>query len=875
MVDVLIRGFVRFLLFLRYRITVKGLFELAPKDPRGILILPNHPALIEPIILLSNIARRFQTGVLADREQIDRPVIRTLAKRIRVKALADPGKERDAKAQIQRLVDEVISELNQGHVFVLYPAGRIYRQKFEDLGGNSAVETILRACPDIRVVLARTEGLWGSAFSRANGKAPSVVEALKRGVRGMLASGIFFMPRRKVTLTFHEPTDFPRDAERNALNRYLERFFNENATGNTYVPYSIFESGGTRLLPEPSVGRDRTRALEVPAATREIVIAHLRKITGVSTISPEMRLAMELGLDSLARVELQAFVESEFGFPQSDGDAFDTVQDVLLAACGEGSHKVREDLKPVQKAWFDDITKERLSVAEGETITEAFLNAAANRLNRVVIADQSSGARTYREIITAIFVLRSEIRRMKGDYVGLMLPASVAAVLAYLAILFAGKTPVMLNFTTGPRGVSHAVDALRVEQIISARKLITKLKNEGFGEATALLGKMLFLDELVPTIPFRRKLKAAIYARFFWRSLGRVRCPETIAVLFTSGSENVPKAVPLTSRNILTNDRDVLDKITINQDDSLLAMLPPFHSFGLTVDLVLPLITGLRTVYYNNPTESAKLAAHIEQYQVTILVGTPTFLGGIVHAAREGQLDTLRLAVTGAEQCPPRVYDALESRCPNTVVIEGYGITECSPVVSVNIPGRQVRGTIGEAVGSLEIAIVNPEGFEPIATGERGLLLVRGLSVFSGYLHYEGPSPFVDYDGKSWYKTGDLVRVDDRGILTFAGRMKRFIKLGGEMISLPAIEAVLESAFPTKEGTEGPVLAVECASGEHPELVLFTTVDIEREVVNRAIREGGLSPLHSIRRIVRLESIPVLGTGKTDYRTLKAMLGAA
>ena len=228
---------------------------------------------------------------------------------------------------------------------------------------------------------------------------------------------------------------------------------------------------------------------------------------------------------------------------------------------------------------------------------------------------------------------------------------------------------------------------------------------------------------------------------------------------------------------------------------------------------MLPLLTGLRAVYHNNPMESAKLAAHIEQYQVSILVGTPTFLGGIVNAAKPGQLDTLRLAVTGAEQCPPRVYDALATRCPKTTVIEGYGITECSPVVSVNVPGREVRGTIGEVVSSLESVVVEPERFEPVTPGTRGLLLVRGPSVFAGYLHYDGESPFVEFDGKLWYKTGDLVSLDERGNLTFCGRMKRFIKLGGEMISLPAIESVLERVFPTAEDQEGPSLAVECAPG--------------------------------------------------------------
>jgi long-chain-fatty-acid--[acyl-carrier-protein] ligase len=171
----------------------------------------------------------------------------------------------------------------------------------------------------------------------------------------------------------------------------------------------------------------------------------------------------------------------------------------------------------------------------------------------------------------------------------------------------------------------------------------------------------------------------------------------------------------------------------------------------------------------------------------------------------------------------------------------------------------------------VEAVIVDPERLEPVAAGERGLLLVRGKSVFDGYLRFDGELPFLQYAGKQWYRTGDLVRENEQGNLVFCGRMKRFIKLGGEMISLPAIESVLTRAFGTS-GDEGPALAVEATAGEHPELVLFTTIALEREAVNRCLRDAGLSPLHNIREVRKLDEIPLLGTGKTDYRSLKAQL---
>jgi long-chain-fatty-acid--[acyl-carrier-protein] ligase len=262
----------------------------------------------------------------------------------------------------------------------------------------------------------------------------------------------------------------------------------------------------------------------------------------------------------------------------------------------------------------------------------------------------------------------------------------------------------------------------------------------------------------------------------------------------------------------------------------------------------------------------------IEAYRVTLLIGTPTLLNGIVRASTKEQLSSLRLAVTGAEKCPEKVYTALKQRCSNAVVLEGYGVTECSPIISLNDENDPRPLTLGKVLPSLEYLLVDSQSGKPIMGAGTGILLVRGPSVFSSYLGPTSAVPFVSAQGKQWYSTGDIVSVDNDGLLTFCARLKRFVKLGGEMISLPAIEAVLESHFASD--TDKPVLAVEATADEyHPELVLFTSLDIDREIANRRIRNAGLSGLHNIRRVVKLEQIPTLGTGKTDYRALKTILG--
>ena len=877
MLELFLAFAIRNLLRLRYRITLRGLDRIAPRDERGLLFLPNHPALIDPVILMTVLWPRFRPRVLADRAQVDRPGLRFLARRVRAIEMADMTKDgRVAGAQVEAVIQACGAALYAGDALLLYPAGRLYRQRLEDLGGNSAVEQLLRAVPEVRVVLVRTSGLWGSSFSRASGKQPELLPALRHGLWGLVKSGIFLAPRREVAIEFVEPMDLPRTAGRPVINRYLEDFYNHGALGATYVPYSLWERGGVRPVPEPVVGGETSRTPRIPAATREAVTEHLREVSGVTPTDDRQRLARDLGLDSLARVELQIWIEEEFGYPQAESDALETVGDVMRAALGEPVGAGPAEPRPVDRAWFEATAPARRppTVPPGSGVPEVFLAMVRRCPSHVVIADQQSGTRTYRDLATVLLLLRPAFEQLPGEFVGIMLPASVAASVATLAALFAGKTPVMINWTTGPRGVRHAIELLGVRAVITARALVARLESEGFGDVPGFRERMLYLDDVAGRFSQVARLAAALRARLgLFGPLSRAHVPEIAAVLFTSGSEGLPKAVPLTHQNLLTNIRDALAVFRLGPDDALLGILPPFHSFGLTVGTLLPVLSGLRTVYHVNPNDSASLASLLEAYRVTAAVGTPTFVGGIARAAREGQLSTLRIAVTGAERCPPHVYDAVEKACPQLKVLEGYGITECSPIVSCNPPERPRRGTIGEPLPSVVRAVVDPESGEPTPVGERGMLLVRGPSVFGGYLRYDGPSPFVSHAGQQWYRTGDLVSEDADGVLTFRGRLKRFVKIAGEMIPLPAIEAALEAGLQPSGSLDGPCLAVETTADlEHPELVLFTTLAVDRESVNRVLHEAGLSPLHNVRRVVHLDALPRLGTGKTDYPALKALL---
>lgn len=864
----------RGILALRYRIRVKGAAAVRQRGTRGILFLPNHPALIDPVILIARLHGRFGVRPLALEDQIGAPLVHAMANLIGVLRVPVPSElEQGSIKEVQHSIDLCIEALKQGENVLLYPAGRLMRQRLETLGGVSAAHRIIAELPDIRVVLVRTTGLWGSSFGWARGTPPRLESGLFGHLRQILASGVFFVPKRDVRVELAEPDDLPRHAERRDLNAYLDRFYNHVSPPALYVPYSLWEKGGARELAEPkrSTGPNVTDA---PAATRQIVLAHLHEATGIDNLNDDQELARDLGLDSLATTEILLWLEKEFAVSVPGVEAVRTVGDLIMAACGGASAEATDvRITAPSAAWLTHLGKARVQIPEGESIQRVFLAQARRHPSQVIAADMQQGSRTYRDLITAIFALRPKIAALPGQYIGILLPASVAADTIFFATLFAGKTPVMINWTAGPRVVQLGLEMVGVQKVLTADLLLRRLSAQGI-ELASLGDRLVPLEKLTATIRWTEKLSAAIHARFSWRRLDRVKMTETAVVLFTSGSESLPKAVPLTHANLLTNIRDALSSFHIFHDDRFLGMLPPFHSFGLTGTVILPLLSGVKVVHHPNPNEVAALGKIIDNYRVTILLSTPTFLSNIIRGSTGSDLTSLRLCVTGAEKCPREIYDAVKRSCPQAVILEGYGITECSPIVAVMREDDTQPGTIGKPLPSVMAMVMNIDSQRPAAPGQTGMLLVRGPSIFAGYLNYTGPSPFETIDGKTWYRTGDLVKEDEQKRLTFMGRLTRFVKIGGEMVSLPAIEEVLMHAY-AQPDDKGPCLAVLSTPDEnHPELALFTIRPLERAQVNKTIQDAGLSGLHNIRIVRDITQIPVLGTGKADYRTLAQQLAA-
>jgi long-chain-fatty-acid--[acyl-carrier-protein] ligase len=729
----------------------------------------------------------------------------------------------------------------------------------------------LQAVPEANVVLVRTRGIWGSSLSYAyTGAAPPLLQRLLQGVGLLLANLLVFMPRRQVHITIEcvERKRLP-EPRREILNPWLEEWYNRGGPEKpTFVPYHFLFGPRTREFPaasdaaEPEIG-------EVKRETKQAVAEILAHKLGRSLTDEEQQAQVELdelGFDSLDRVEVARAVEQRFGF------ASDHVPENLGQLWAEAEGLVeREPPKPASPAWFQPRSGTQRVEAMGKTITEAFVNRALAQHGDMIAADDLSGAVTYGRLLVGVCLLTRQFARLPGENVGLLLPASVAADTAYMALLMAGKVPVVLNWTTGSNNLAHAVRLMTLSHVVTSRTFVDRIDIEIAGV------QFLYLEDLRKTVGKLELIRTLLQVRFLpgriRRRVPSVDPKQAAMVLFTSGSERAPKAVPLTHVNILSEMLATVPFVGLTQQESMLGFLPPFHSFGIAAGILLPLMGGMRVVHHPDPTDAAGLLRKIVAYRPSMLIGTPTFVGYVVERAKPGELDSLRLILVGAERCPRSLYESCRKVAPAALLLEGYGITECSPVVAMNRPAANRPGTVGQPLPELEVCTVDVETEDALPRGQRGVLWVSGPTVFPGYLGQDAPSPFRERHGRCWYVTGDLAEIDAEGYIHLAGRLQRFLKAGGEMISLPAMEEPFTRRYPPAE--EGPRVAIEGVETESGRrIVLFATEPVSLAEANALLQQEGFQGVMRLDEVRRLERLPLLGTGKIDYKELRAQLTA-
>jgi acyl-[acyl-carrier-protein]-phospholipid O-acyltransferase / long-chain-fatty-acid--[acyl-carrier-protein] ligase len=548
----------------------------------------------------------------------------------------------------------------------------------------------------------------------------------------------------------------------------------------------------------------------------------------------------------------------EFGEPLAPNDAdIATVQEQLLKL-GESCYSRRPALR-------------------GHLGAAAVRGLARDPFRTAVIDGMDDSALSRGKLLGAAAALSRLLRENFPDSrIGIVLPASKGGVVANLAVVLAGKVPVGLNFTSGHAALERAQEIAGLKVVISANAFSKRLPDFPWPE------HVLQLDELLPGLKMQIFLWwiAAVILPATWL-IRLLQIPQQgdhaeAVLLFTSGSSGDPKGVVLSHRNLIGNVSQFRAMLDAKREDLILASLPFFHSFGCTVTLWFPLIDGVRIVTYPNPLDSGKCAELIERHRVTIILAAPTFLRGYLRKAVREQMQSVRLTITGAEKLPRSLADAFAERFGKPVY-EGYGLTETSPVVSVNLPDpepdhsgdpvqpSQRAGSVGKMAPGIAAEIRDPDTGGKLALHELGMLWLRGPNIFEGYLHDAERTAEVLQDG--WLKTGDLGRVDEDGFLYIEGRLSRFSKIGGEMVPHETVEQKILAAL--KLGNEGErTLAVTSVidpqKGEA--LVLLSTVEIDQAQLRSDLHEAGVPNLWIPKTVQRVERIPVLATGKLDLR---------
>ena len=494
------------------------------------------------------------------------------------------------------------------------------------------------------------------------------------------------------------------------------------------------------------------------------------------------------------------------------------------------------------------------------SLTEQFVRTAKTHASKLAIIDRATGHRvTYKMALLRSLILSRKLEAYEPGFLGVMIPNSAGAMLTIIATLMSGRTPVMINYATGAaQNCATAQRRLAFRTIITSRALLEKIK-------CPVVEGMVFIEDLAANVSGASKLagllRASLPADRICRSINAGTLDETAVILFTSGSERDPKVVPLTHRNLIANIDGMHEVLEFGAKDVILANLPLFHVFGHNTNFWLPLVNGATVVTFPSPIEFRTISTIVREEKVTMMMGTPAFLTGYLQKSEPGDFATVRLPVTGADKCPEPLRLGFREK-HGIELLEGYGATETSPVISVNTPEHNRPGSVGRVLPNLQVRMEHYETGEECRTGEIGKILVKGESVMSAY--------FDDFEATTlrirhgWYDTGDMGYMDEDGYLWHVGRLGRFLKIAGEMVSLIQVENALEHVLPAEVG---------CAVVETPDalrgskIIAAVTAPVDERAVLKRMEEE-IARIALPRQFVVVPELPRMASGKIDYRSL-------
>ncbi|MGO9597177.1 MAG: AMP-binding protein [Isosphaeraceae bacterium] len=516
-----------------------------------------------------------------------------------------------------------------------------------------------------------------------------------------------------------------------------------------------------------------------------------------------------------------------------------------------------------------------------QSLGRALVDQVRRDPSKVAMCDGTGASLTYAEVLLRATVLGRHLARTVGDtpYVGVLLPPTVPSAVTNLALVLQGKIPVNLNYTCGVGMIDSSIRECGIRHVITSSRLLEKfhLKPEA---------KLLHLEDVRRQIGVVDKLTGALVSRLVRAGLLERLLPglvnddlDSIAtVIFTSGSTGDPKGVILTHRNVLSNVWQIANHIHLAADEVLLGILPFFHSFGYTITIWTALALGKKVVYHFNPLDARTIGKLCEEHKVTLIAGTPSFARIYARSCQASQFRSLTHLILGAEKLRPELYRQLAGWL-NIEPMEGYGTTELSPVVSVNLPqevvlrgGRKVHGnrpgTVGLPLPGTLLKTVEPETEANLPAGVEGVIAVKGPQVMVGYLNQPEATAKVLKDG--WYLTGDLGYVDQDGFLKITDRLSRFSKIAGEMVPHLGVESAIAECAGIDEDQIAVTSVPDARHGERL-CVLYTETGISPDEIHKALTASGIPRLWipSVRDFIPVAELPITGTGKLDLRRLR------
>jgi acyl-[acyl-carrier-protein]-phospholipid O-acyltransferase / long-chain-fatty-acid--[acyl-carrier-protein] ligase len=504
------------------------------------------------------------------------------------------------------------------------------------------------------------------------------------------------------------------------------------------------------------------------------------------------------------------------------------------------------------------------SKAGEETIFDGLIAARERFGDKEILEDPDRKPLTYTGLIRAAFVLGRKIAAMTepGERVGILLPSSAGVVVTYYGLHAHGRVPVMLNFTSGQNNIKAAIKAAGVKKVLCARRFVNQAKLEDLLDDLATVAEIVWLDDVRKTIGLPDKLYGLMAGLMPKQFRVKTEPSSPGVVLFTSGSFGAPKGVVLSQWNLVANCRQVAQHIDLKPEWVMFNPLPTFHCFGLTGGVLLPILHGMKAFQYPSPLHAKQIVELLPDVKASILFATDTFLNQYARVAAPDDFATLQFVVAGAEKVRPETHHLFNTRFHGLKLLEGYGATEAAPVVAVNHPDRNRPGTVGQMMPGMEWRIDPVDGIP-----DGGRLFLRGPNVMKGYLSADDPERVEPLAG-GWHDTGDIVDIDKDGYVSILGRIKRFAKIGGEMVSLTAVEGLASAVWP--DARHAVVSIPDSRKGE--KLVLVTDrrdADVAR--LAEWARSHGAPELAVPKKIMRVAEVPVLGTGKTDYVRIQQM----